>query len=115
MMIAAALALLAAMALMLARLLAGPTLYDRVLAVNSFGTKTVLFLAVFASLIERPDAVDIAILYALVNFVATIAVLKFFRFRSFELALARMGVRAPDRAGAGSSRQRQGEDEGSST
>jgi multicomponent Na+:H+ antiporter subunit F len=89
MMLGIALGLVAAMALMLARLFAGPTLYDRVLAVNSFGTKTVLFLAVFAFLIGRPDAIDIALLYALINFVATIAILKFFRFRAFSLALAR--------------------------
>lgn len=98
MMIAFLLGLMGAMAIMLARLIAGPTLYDRVLAVNSFGTKTVLFLAVFAALIGRPDAIDIAILYALVNFVATIAVLKFFRFRAFDLALAQMNERPPARA-----------------
>jgi multicomponent Na+:H+ antiporter subunit F len=79
-----------AMALMLVRLFRGPTLYDRVLAVNSFGTKTVLFLVLFAYLIDRPDAIDIAILYALINFVGTIAILKFFRYRAFDLALARM-------------------------
>ncbi|MFT6661137.1 MAG: multicomponent Na+:H+ antiporter subunit F, partial [Maricaulis maris] len=77
-----------AMAIMLARLFAGPTLYDRVLAANSFGTKTVLFLLVFAALVGRQDAIDIALLYALINFVATIAILKFFRYRSLEIALA---------------------------
>ena len=82
-----------AMAIMLSRLFAGPTLYDRVLAVNSFGTKTVLFLLVFALLVGRGDAVDIALLYALINFVATIAILKFFRYRSLEIALAQMSLR----------------------
>ncbi|MEO1040474.1 MAG: monovalent cation/H+ antiporter complex subunit F [Pseudomonadota bacterium] len=76
------------MALMLSRLFAGPTLYDRVLAVNSFGTKTVIFLVVFALMTGRGDAVDIAILYALLNFIATIAILKFFRYRSLEVALS---------------------------
>ncbi len=79
-----------AMAMMLVRLFRGPTLYDRVLAVNSFGTKTVLFLILFAYLIGRPDAIDIAILYALINFVGTIAILKFFRYRTFDSALSRM-------------------------
>jgi multicomponent Na+:H+ antiporter subunit F len=88
MMLGIALGLIGAMALMLARLFAGPSLYDRVLAVNSFGTKTVLFLAVFSFVIGRPDGVDIALLYALINFVSTIAILKFFRFRAFSLALA---------------------------
>lgn len=88
-----ALGMAGAMAIMLARLFAGPTLYDRVLAANSFGTKTVLFLLVFAALVGRQDAIDIALLYALINFVATIAILKFFRYRSLEIALAQMSLR----------------------
>jgi len=74
----AAFFLLISMAMMIGRLLLGPTLYDRLLAVNSFGTKTVLFLCVFCFVIDRPDGVDIALLYSLMNFIATIAVLKFF-------------------------------------
>ncbi len=81
------------MALILARLLRGPQLYDRVLAVNSFGTKTVLFLCLFSFLINRPDGVDIAILYALMNFIGTIAILKFFRYRSLDIALSDMAPR----------------------
>jgi multicomponent Na+:H+ antiporter subunit F len=88
-----ALGLTVAMAIMLARLFAGPTLYDRVLAANSFGTKTVLFLLVFAAIVDRQDAIDIALLYALINFVATIAILKFFRYRSLEISLAQMSLR----------------------
>jgi len=79
--------ILISMALMLGRLFLGPTLYDRLLAVNSFGTKTVLFLCVFCFVIDRPDGVDIAILYALMNFIATIAVLKFFRYQSLDTPL----------------------------
>lgn len=81
------------MALILARLFVGPTLYDRVLAVNAFGTKTVLFLAVFALMVGEPAAIDIALLYALINFIATIAILKFFRYRSLEVALSQMALR----------------------
>lgn len=76
----AALALLAAMALALTRAIAGPTLYDRILAANTFGTKTVLILAVVGFLSGRPDFLDIALAYALINFIGTIAVLKFFKF-----------------------------------
>ncbi|MEM9668265.1 MAG: monovalent cation/H+ antiporter complex subunit F [Pseudomonadota bacterium] len=76
-------------ALILIRALSGPTLYDRVLAVNSVGTKIVLLLGVLGFFMERPDFLDIAILYALINFVATIAVLKFFRYRSFQVTLVR--------------------------
>jgi multicomponent Na+:H+ antiporter subunit F len=93
--LAAAFFVLVSMALMLGRLLAGPTLYDRLLAVNSFGTKTVLFLCVFCFVIGRPDGVDIAILYALMNFIATIAVLKFFRYRALDVSLETGHIDAP--------------------
>ena len=71
-----------AMVLVLIRLYKGPTLYDRVLSTNSFGTNTVLFIWVLGFLSDRPDFLDIALLYALINFVATIAILKFFRYRA---------------------------------
>ena len=83
----AALFLLMTMGLMIARLISGPTIYDRLLAVNSFGTKTVIFLCLFCMIIGRPDGVDIALLYALMNFIATIAVLKFFRYRTLNVSL----------------------------
>ena len=92
-MLGAALFIILSMALMLGRLLTGPTLYDRLLAVNSFGTKTVLFLCVFCFIIGRPDGVDIALLYALMNFIATIAVLKFFNYRALDVGLHRRGLR----------------------
>ncbi|MEO0550047.1 MAG: monovalent cation/H+ antiporter complex subunit F [Pseudomonadota bacterium] len=86
---AAALAFVVAIALMLVRALYGPTLYDRVLAVNGLGTKIVLLLGVIGFLLGRPDFLDISVLYALINFVATIAILKFFRYRSFQVPLIR--------------------------
>jgi multicomponent Na+:H+ antiporter subunit F len=79
---AAAIALLIAMVFALARLFIGPSLYDRVLAGNVFGTKTVLLIAIVGFLTGRPDWLDISLLYALVNFIGTLAVLKFFRYRS---------------------------------
>ncbi len=75
-------AIVVAMVLALTRAIAGPTLYDRVLAGNSFGTKTVLLIGVMGFLAGRPDFLDIAVLYALINFAATIAILKFFRYRT---------------------------------
>ena len=80
MFIAAAVAILLTMALALTRALLGPTVYDRILAVNMFGTKTVLIIAVFGFLTDRPDFLDIALVYALINFIGTIAVLKFFEY-----------------------------------
>ena len=78
----AAIAIFIAMLFVLIRLYKGPTLYDRVLAVNSFGTHTVLFIGVLGFLTGRPDFLDIALLYALINFVGTVAILKFFRYRA---------------------------------
>ena len=77
-----AIVLIISMILVLLRLYFGPTLYDRVLASNVFGTQTVLFIGVVGFLFGRPDFLDIALLYALINFVGTIAILKFFRYRS---------------------------------
>lgn len=89
-MLAGALAALAvAMALMLVRVLAGPTTYDRILAGNSLGTKAVMFIGIAGFMFGRPDFLDIAIAYALINFVTTIALLKFFRYRSLQVSLAR--------------------------
>ena len=79
---AAIAALFVAMILVLVRLFIGPTLYDRILALNSFGTQTVLFIGILGFLTERPDFLDIALLYALINFVGTIAILKYFRYRA---------------------------------
>ncbi len=73
-------ALLATMALALARAVLGPTVFDRVLAANTVGTVAVLLLAVMGFLTGRPDFLDLAIVYGLLNIVGTIAVLKFFRF-----------------------------------
>ena len=79
-MFAAAAALLVTMGLALIRAIKGPSIYDRILAVNMFGTKTVLIIAVLGFLMGRPDFMDIALVYALINFVGTIAVLKVFKY-----------------------------------
>jgi len=73
----ATVAILITMALAVIRALLGPTVYDRVLAVNMFGTKTVLLLAVIAFLYGRPDFLDLALTYALINFIGVLAVLSF--------------------------------------
>lgn len=76
---AAAAALLVALALALARAVLGPTVFDRVLAMNTIGTLAVLLLAVIGFLTGRPEFLDLAIVYGLLNVVGTIAVLKFFQ------------------------------------
>lgn len=75
-------AILVTMGLAIVRALLGPSVYDRVLAVNVFGTKTALLLAVVAFLYGRPDFLDLALTYALINFVGVLAVLEFFQKRS---------------------------------
>lgn len=74
-------AILATMALALTRALLGPTVYDRILSVNLLGTKTVLLIAVLGFLTGRPDFLDLALAYGLINFIGTIAVLKFFEYK----------------------------------
>ncbi len=72
--------ILFAMLLALVLAIIGKTVYDKILAVNIFGTVTVLFIALYGFLTQRPDFLDIALVYALINFVATIAILKFFEY-----------------------------------
>jgi multicomponent Na+:H+ antiporter subunit F len=77
MLIAATISILAVMVLAIARAVAGPTHYDRILAVNMFGTKTVLLLSLLGFLMGRPEFLDIAIVYALINFISIVAVLRY--------------------------------------
>lgn len=74
--VGASLAVMFTMALALARALLGPTIFDRILAVNMFGTKAVLLVALFAFVSGRPDVLDIALLYSLLNFVGVVAALR---------------------------------------
>ncbi len=84
MFVAAMIGVLVTMLLALIRALLGPTVYDRILAVNMFGTKTVLFIAVLGYLMGRPEFLDLALVYVLINFIGTIAILKFVRFGQVE-------------------------------
>ena len=81
MLLASIIAILVVMLLALIRALLGPTLFDRILAVNMFGTKTVLFIAVLGFLSGRPDFLDIAMIYALLNFISIVGVLRFFEYQ----------------------------------
>ena len=80
MLLAACFGILFTMTLALIRAVLGPTVYDRILAVNMFGTKTVLFIGVVGFLSNRPAFLDIALVYALMNFISIIAVLRFSDF-----------------------------------
>jgi multicomponent Na+:H+ antiporter subunit F len=73
---AAIIAIVITILLALVRALLGPTVYDRIAAMNMLGTKTILLIAAFAFLTGRYDLLDIALVYTLINFIGVIAVLK---------------------------------------
>jgi len=77
MLIAATIAILVVMIMAIIRAIMGPTLFDRILAVNMFGTKTVLLISILGFLMGRPEFLDIAIVYALINFISIIGVLRY--------------------------------------
>ena len=87
----AAAALLVAFALAILRAIKGPTVFDRALAGNTVGSLAILLLAVFGFLTGRPEFLDIALTYGLLNLIGTLAVLKF--FRHVDLAYAPEGGR----------------------
>jgi multicomponent Na+:H+ antiporter subunit F len=86
MFVAASLGVLAVMGMALLRAILGPTVYDRIMAVNMFGTKTVLLIALLGFVAGRPEFLDIALVYALINFIGTIAMLKFSAYGDLSIA-----------------------------
>ena len=80
----ASIAVVVTMVLALARAIAGPTVFDRILAVNMFATETVLLIALLGFLAQRPAFLDLALLYALLNFIGSVAVLKFIRYGNWD-------------------------------
>lgn len=88
-------AILVTMAMALVRAIRGPSVYDRVLAVNMFGTKTALLLSVIAFLFGRPDFLDLALAYAMINLVGILAVLEFFQNRAAAPAKSDSGAGEP--------------------
>ena len=83
MFIVAAISILITMCLALIRAMLGPTVFDRVLALNMFGTKTVLLICAICFLTDRTDFLDLALLYSLMNFIGMVALLRFTRYGSF--------------------------------
>ena len=83
MLFGAAISILITMALALFRARRGPTVFDRILALNMFGTKTVLLIAVIGFLTDRPEFLDVGLLYALMNFIGMIALLRFSKYGHF--------------------------------
>jgi multicomponent Na+:H+ antiporter subunit F len=73
----ASVAIIFAIMITLYRVIKGPTIYDRVLAANAIGTKAVVLLALIGFAYGRPHFLDLAVVYTLINFIATIAFLKY--------------------------------------
>jgi multicomponent Na+:H+ antiporter subunit F len=68
------------MVMMVYRIITGPTVIDRIVAVNVIGTKSIVILILIGILFNRIDMfVDIAIGYGLLNFIASIAAAKYFK------------------------------------
>ena len=80
--LAMAIALVVLMILSLVRAVIGPTILDRILGGNVIGTKTVVLLLLIGELYDNLGMfIDIAIAYALLNFIATLGATKFFLHR----------------------------------
>lgn len=86
MFVVAAIAVLIALVLAVVRVLAGPTVFDRLVAANKVGNGVILLVAVFGFLTGRPDFLDLGILYGLLNIIAVFAVLKFLRYGDLSYA-----------------------------
>jgi len=80
MFVVAMIGIILTMLLALVRAALGPTVFDRIVALNMMGTKTVLLIAVSGFLTGRPEWLDLALVYTLVNFTGTIVVLRYARF-----------------------------------
>ncbi len=83
MLVVTAVAILITMTLALIRATLGPTVFDRVLAINMFGTKTVLLICVVDFMTGRDDFLDLALLYSLMNFIGMVTLLRFTEYGSF--------------------------------
>lgn len=74
-------AMLVSIFMLLCRAFIGPTVFDRILAMNAMGTKAVIFLSLLGFIVQRPEFLDTALTYALINFVGTIAILKYVDYK----------------------------------
>lgn len=75
-----ALTLIVLMIILVYRIIMGPTVIDRIVAVNVIGTKSIVLLVMMGIIFKRADMfVDIAIGYGLLNFIASLAAAKYFK------------------------------------
>lgn len=81
--VATTIAIVVSMALVIIRGIVGPSIYDRLLAANAFGTNIVLLIALLSFLVDDMMYLDVALVYALINFITTVALLKYVKYGSF--------------------------------
>lgn len=79
MLAATTLALLVTVTLALVRAVLGPTVFDRLQGANTISTCAMLLIAVHGFFAGRPEFLDLALVYGLLNVIGVIAILKFFR------------------------------------
>lgn len=77
--LSATIIVITALILTLIRLFKGPTVFDRVVAANAIGTIALILIVLIGFLTARPEFLDIAITYGLLNIISTVAILKFFK------------------------------------
>jgi multicomponent Na+:H+ antiporter subunit F len=80
MLVAAILGVLVCMTMVIIRGIVGPSIFDRILAANLFGTNIVVFIVMIGHFMGTEFFLDIAITYALINFITTIALLRYFKY-----------------------------------
>lgn len=80
MLAAAILAVLVSMAMVVIRGIVGSTAFDRILAANTVGTKTVVLIVLMGQWMGTEFFLDVALTYALINFISTIAFLRYFKY-----------------------------------
>ncbi|MBX2993127.1 MAG: pH regulation protein F [Bacteroidetes bacterium] len=62
------------------RVLKGPTVFDRVLGVGAIGTKTLVLICLVGFIYGRLEMfIDIALAYAVLNFISVLAIAKYFK------------------------------------
>ena len=66
----------------LVRAIKGPTPFDRILSISSIGTIIAIGISVHGFAFNRPDFVDISLMYVLLNFLGTIAILRYYKIKN---------------------------------
>jgi multicomponent Na+:H+ antiporter subunit F len=80
----AILGVLAGMAMIVIRGIVGPTIFDRILAANMFGTNVIVLIVLLGHIKGTEYFIDVALTYGLVNFITTLALLRYFKYERAE-------------------------------